>query len=1010
MKIFLPSIRAVGAARPGRLTVLAALLAGVCAPALASDVVISQVYGGGGNSGASYKNDFIELFNRSAAPVSLNNYSVQYTSAAGTGNWAVTALPNLVLQPGQYFLVQEAAGAGGTVSLPAPDVAVPAATALALSATAGKVALSNTVTALSGARPSGAAVLDLVGYGATASGFEGTAPAGGTANTTGVLRADDGCTDSDDNSKDFAVLAPTPRNTATLLRVCGQPVIKPLLASCPPSLALAAGAGGGANLSATDADSIVNGASITSPAVAGISLLNFMAAGTDGGNATVSLNIASTVPVGNYPVVVNFVNDSAQNASCAIAVSVQPLAPISHAIPQIQGSGAASAYANSVQTTEGVLTLKLPNGFFLQDQNGDGDPSTSDGLFIYTGAATNNAQPGDLVRVTGTVNAYQPVAAGTVFTELNNVTAVVTQSSGHSITPTIIDLPNANLPRYAGMLVQFGHALTVNGNEYLGTRGELILASGRLEVPTNRYASGTPEELALAAANAINQVVLSDGLLSAPSVIPYLDAGHTRRSGDTVQGLTGVIDFGSLGGGGYGYKVQPTVAPLFSEDNPRLALPVVAPGNVKVASANIENFFTTFTDGTDYMGNTKQGCALGGPGGTVTAGNCRGADNLAEFRRDLGKVVDELKALDADVYGLMEVQNNGETAITVLVNALNAATAPGTFAVVPPPALGTDAIRVAMIYKPATVALAGAALSDGAAINNRAPMAQTFQLLANGKKFSVIANHLKSKGGCPAGNGPDSDTGDGQGCWAATRVLQATQLVDTFVPLVVAAAGDPDVLIVGDMNSNGFENSINYITGKGYVNEIERFERPLGMAYSYVFNGQASYLDHALASATLNPRVAGVYEWHINSDEPSVIDFNIDGKPQDFYTDTPYRTSDHDPLLISLNLPATFSDVSASFHGITNGLVLNRALGRYGDTLVLTNIGNASLSGPFQVEFDGMTAGVTLANATGSHAGAPTITVSATLAPGASVAVPLSFINPAKGNIHYTNTIYSGTF
>lgn len=1013
MKNFVPSIRAAAAGRPGRLTVLAALLAGICAPALASDVVISQVYGGGGNSGATYKNDFIELFNRSANPVSLNNYSVQYSSAAGTGNWQVTPLPNVTLQPGQYFLVQEAPGAGGTVNLPTPDVAGSGAASLALSSTAGKVALSNSTTALSGARPSGAAVLDMVGYGATATGYEG-APAGGTANATAVLRADDGCTDTDNNASDFTVIAPTPRNTASALRVCGQPVIKPLVASCPPSLTLAVGAGGGANLSATDADSIVNGASITSPAIAGISLLNFTPAGADGGNATVSLNVASTVGIGNYPVVVNFVNDSAQSASCSIAVSVQALAPVSHTIPQIQGSGVASAYAGSVQTTEGVLTLKLPNGFFIQDEAGDGNPTTSDGLFVYTGTATNNAQPGDLVRVTGTVNAYQPVAQGTVFTELNNVTAVVPQSGGHTITPTIIDLPNAGLPQYAGMLVQFGHALTVNGNEYLGTRGELILASGRLEVPTNRYVSGTPEELALAAANAINQVVLSDGLLSAPAAIPYLDADHTRRSGDTVQGLTGVIDFGSLGGGGYGYKVQPTVAPVFSEDNPRLAQPTVASGNVKVVSANIENFFTTFTDGTDYLGNTKQGCSLGGPvasGGTLTAGNCRGADNIAEYRRDVAKVVDELKGLNADVYGLMEVQNNGETTITALVTALNAATAPGTYAVVPPPpALGTDAIRVAMIYKPATVGLVGGALSDGAAINNRAPMAQTFQLLSNGKKFSVIANHLKSKGGCPTGNGPDSDIGDGQGCWAATRVLQAKQLVDTFVPLVVASAGDPDVLIIGDMNSNGFENSINYITGKGYVNQVERFERPLGMAYSYVFNGQASYLDHALASATLSPQVAGVYEWHINSDEPSVIDYNLDGKPQDFYTDTPYRTSDHDPLLISLNLVPKFTDVSASFHGVTNGLVFNRATGKYSDTLVLTNTGSTSLGGTFQVEFDGLTAGVTLANASGSHNGAPYITVSATLAPGASVSVPLSFLNPAKGNIHYTNTIYSGTF
>src|SRR5471032_348008 len=579
------------AIQPGRLTVMAALLCSFCLPALASDVVISQVYGGGGNSGATYKNDYVELFNRSANPVTLNGWSVQYASATGT-SWQVTPVAAVTLQPGQYLLVQESAGTGGTTALPTPDTSG----TLALSATAGKVALSNTTTALSGAVPSSTALQDLVGFGSTANGAE-TAPTAGPSNTTAVLRNDYGCTDTNNNSADFVVGAPLPRNTASAPRVCGTPVLQPLVASCPAALSLAVGGNGGATLTATDADSIVDGAAITSTPVAGISLAGFTPAGADGGTASVSLNIAPTVGIGNYPVVVNFVNDGGQNASCSIAVSVQALAPVSNTIPHIQGSGVASAYANTVQTVEGVLTLKLPNGFFIQDPAGDGDPTTSDGIFIYTGVATTSAQPGDLVRVTGTVNAYQPATPGPVYSELNNVTAVVAQSSGHTVTPTIIDLPNNNLGHYAGMLVQFGHALTDNGNEYLGTRGELVLASGRLEVPTNHYASGTPQELALAAANQLNQIVLSDGLLSAPSVIPYLDDDHTRRAGDTVQGLTGVIDFGSLGGGGYGYKVQPTVAPLFSEDNPRVPQPTVAPGNLKVVSANIENFFTTFTDG-----------------------------------------------------------------------------------------------------------------------------------------------------------------------------------------------------------------------------------------------------------------------------------------------------------------------------------------------------------------------------------------------------------------------------
>jgi hypothetical protein len=182
------------------------------------------------------------------------------------------------------------------------------------------------------------------------------------------------------------------------------------------------------------------------------------------------------------------------------------------------------------------------------------------------------------------------------------------------------------------------------------------------------------------------------------------------------------------------------------------------------------------------------------------------------------------------------------------------------------------------------------------------------------------------------------------------------------------------------------------------------------MPYSYVFNGQASYLDHALASPTLDAEVTGTYEWHINADEPAVLDYTLSGKPQDLYTPTVYRTSDHDPLLISLNLQPRYSDVTSSFRTTTAGLVLNRSTQKYGDTLTLTNIGGNTLNGPFQLEFDGLTAGVTLANASGSRAGAPYITVGATLAPGASVAVPLSFTDPAKTAIHYTNTVYSGSF
>ncbi len=182
--------------------------------AVSGGVVISQVYGGGGNAGATWKNDFIELFNRGSAPVSLAGMSVQYASAAGT-TWQVTPLTSVTLAPGQYYLVQEAVGAGGTTNLPAAD----ATGTIAMSATAGKVALSATTATLSGACPSG--VVDVIGYNSPgASGcFEGTnGPA--LTNTTAALRAANGCTDTDNNGSDFSSGAPNPRNTATAAAPC----------------------------------------------------------------------------------------------------------------------------------------------------------------------------------------------------------------------------------------------------------------------------------------------------------------------------------------------------------------------------------------------------------------------------------------------------------------------------------------------------------------------------------------------------------------------------------------------------------------------------------------------------------------------------------------------------------------------------------------------------------------------------------------------------------------------
>ncbi|WP_348700019.1 ExeM/NucH family extracellular endonuclease [Duganella fentianensis] len=1010
--------RVAAQSQPMRLTAMAAALLGaLSAPAFAvtvantdvgGKVVISQVYGGGGNNGATYKNDFIELFNRSDVPVNISGWSVQYASTSGT-SWQKTAIPaNVTLQPGQYYLVQESAGTGGSVALPSPD----AIGTLAMNGSTGKVALVNDGILLTGGAPTNASIVDVVGFGG-ANFFEGSGGTPALTNSTAALRAADGCTDTNSNSSDFTTGAPVPRNTSSPLHACSVPAAPPIVTTCPASLALSVGVGGSALLTATDVDGIVNNAVITSTGVAGISLNDFVAASGIGANASVTLNVSSGVAANSYPVTIRFDNDQAQQTSCTVNVTVAAPPAITHTIPQIQSSAKASPYVGTVQTTEGVVTAKVGSGFFIQDATGDGDPTTSDGVFVYTTTAnTNTVNVGDLVRLTGTVSEYTPTDATRSYTELTSITTLVRMGKDRVITPTNIQLPHDDLGQVEGMLVRFTNALTVSQLEFLGDRGEATLSSGRLELPTNRYRPGTPEALAMAAANAKNQIILDDGIFVAPSVIPYLGADGSLRSGFTVSNLTGVVDFGAKGGGGAGFKLQPTVAPVFSADNPRAEAPALVAGNVKVASANVLNYFTTFTDGSDDLGNTGQGCTIGS---TTNKGNCRGADNLNEFKRQTAKIVGELKAINADVFGLMEIQNKGEYTVTKLVDALNEAISPGTglktYAVVPKPAsTGTDAIRVAMIYKPAALKLVGGALSDADSVNNRPPMAQTF-LAPNGAKFSVVVNHLKSKG-CGSITGADSDQGDGQSCYNATRIKQAQRLVNTFVPQVTAAAGDNRVLLIGDFNAYGFEDPIAAITASGFVNQLERFVRGSGaLPYSYVYGGESGYLDHALASPALNAQVVDAAEWHNNADEPPVVDYNTDGKPQDKYTDAPYRASDHDPVVISLNLAAPYTDVSSSVRAVASGLVLNRSTGKWSGSLTLTNTSAVALQGPLQVELSGLVAGATLVNASGSHNGAPYITLNSNLAPGASVVVPTSFSKTGGGTVSYSAVkVYSGTF
>ncbi|MES3015688.1 MAG: ExeM/NucH family extracellular endonuclease [Pseudomonadota bacterium] len=818
----------------------------LAAPADAA-VVISQVYGGGGNAGAVYKRDFIEIFNNGSSPASVGGWSVQYASATGS-SWQVTNIPaGVTLQPGQYLLIGEATGAGGTT-----DFVSNVEGTIALSGTAGKVALSNGGAPLTGTAPTGSAVLDIVSFGPTATPTEGT-PTAVLSNTTAALRNAVGCTDTNNNSADFSIGAPTPRNTATAVAPCG-------------------GDGGG-------------------------------------------------------------------------AVVVTPPTPA--AIYAIQGSGATSPLAGKTVITSGVVTKLLNNGFFIQDPIGDGNSATSDGILVFTSTAPPaTAVVGNLVQVTGTVVEFS--TGSSTLTEIGSVTAVTLVGSGQAIAPTPVTLPLAagdSLERFEGMLVRIDAEMTVQQNYFQARYGQLTVgAGGRHETPTNRYRPGSAQAVELADLQARSRLLLDDGSsLQNTNPTAFAMANGVPRAGDLVNNLVGVLDYGPATATASGpglYRLQPTAAPAFASTNLRAAAPAVS-GNVTLASMNVLNFFTTFTNGSTAFGQTGQGCTLGA---STSASNCRGANSLAEFERQRAKIVVALAGMNADAVGLMEIQNNGNTAPQNLVDALNEKIGAGTYAAVPVPAAGTgtDAIRVAMIYKPARLALVGAPASDTAAINNRPTLAQTFAA-ANGEKFTLLVNHLKSKSSCPAANDPDAagnvDIGDGQGCWNGQRLQQAQRL-RTFVAQLQAGGGSDDVLLVGDFNAYAQEDPIHDLVSNGYIDQSGRFEQ---FGYSYVFDGTAGRLDHAITTATLSPKVLGTKHWHIDADESLAQDYNVEFKqpacatcaPDPYDGSVPFRASDHDPVLVGLNLFKTFIGTARR----------DEIVGSPGDDVIIGGVGGDTLTG-----------------------------------------------------------------
>jgi len=494
-------------------------------------------------------------------------------------------------------------------------------------------------------------------------------------------------------------------------------------------------------------------------------------------------------------------------------------------------------------TVEGVVTGVFTGnqqlgGFFLQEA---GDPPS--GIFVYAPDRRGEAsRPGRQVQVEGRFLRFHGRP------QISRVSALRDCGEAGLPEPVALELPRdaRRLARLQDVKVRFPQTLTVTGNHELHRHGTLRLsADGRLLHPGNRGTSN-------GRADAARQILLDDGSYQVnPDPIPHLGAEGTRRTGDAVNGLTGVLThaFGE-------YRVHPTRSPQFTPLNPRPPPPPSTDGALRVAALNVENFFVTLGE--------------------------RGAADRTERDRQLDKLAAAVQGIDADVLSLSEVENR-RLALWDLVERLNAGVpAARRYEAVDHPYRGRDAIKVAILYRPARLQLAGSA-ADRDPVHSRPPLLGWFRPRGGGPLLGIVSVHFKSKTGCPAQGEVDL----GQGCWNALRTAQSRRLLDW---LDDARRGDAPVLIAGDLNAYAAEDPSSVLRAAGKW-DLTALHLPEPGRYSYVFHGQAGQLDYLLAGTAIAERTARGGIWHINADEPPFLGYR--GRQP---AAGPWRASDHDPV------------------------------------------------------------------------------------------------------------------
>ncbi|HEV8516446.1 MAG TPA: Ig-like domain-containing protein [Candidatus Limnocylindrales bacterium] len=883
-------------------------LGAVPARTTSSSIVVSQVYGGGGNTGAPLTNDYIEIFNRGTSLVDLSNWSLQYTSATGTGNFGANSalLSELggFLAPGEYLVVKEAAGATPSGDFSA-DIVDP--TPISMGATAGKVALVNTTAPL-GCNGSStpcspaalASIVDLVGYGG-ANFFEGAGPTPAPSNTTAAFRADFGCTDTDDNSADFLIAAPAPRNRLSPAHFCN--------AENPPSVTSTTPTNG--------ATGVARSANVTidfSEPVDVSGTWYSIACGTSGSHTATqsggpqsytldpdsdfAFSETCTVTVYASQVSDQDLLDPPDNMDSDYAFTFTTESPPVR-IHDIQGASHTSPLAGtSVAGVAGIVTAKLGNGFYMQDPTPDADDATSEAIFVFT-ASSPIVNVGDDLRVSGNAAEFRPggsSSANLTTTEITSPTITVLSSGNALPAPTVLGnggrIPPAMVieddatgsvetsgafdPAQDGidfyesleaMRVQLNDAVAVGPRNAFGEIPVVGDDSASAGVDTVRGGviirpdDFNPE-----------RIILDDTILPTP-VVDLADGFTTT--------VVGVMDY-SFGN----FKLNVT-APLTPVDGGLAREVTRAPldREIVVGTYNVENLDPgdgpAFARHADLIVNLLRSPDLlaieeiqdnDGPANTSVTDASTTWNTLIAAIQAAGGPTYQYRQIDP-----VDDQDGGEPGGNIRVGflfrtdrGLSFVDRPGGDSTTPTTVIAEPS-GARLSYSPGRVDP-----QDPAWVATRKPLAGEFRM--RGKKLFVIANHFSSKGGDQPLFGRFQPP---QRSSEVARHAQA-QVVNDFVDEILAADPHANVIVLGDINDFEFSQTVEILEGGVLTDLMNTLPQP--ERYSYVFEGNSQVLDQILVSDNL------------------LGHFPIDYDPVHVNSEFADQASDHDPQVARLDL------------------------------------------------------------------------------------------------------------